>query len=89
MCVCVCVVTWLKVGGVGGPPGGGGGGGGMGILLLLQHTPDDPETHTNDTQAAGFSRRQRPLSLLPLFPSDMFTRHPEERGKRRKEGRDT
>lgn len=36
------VLAWLKVGGGGGPPGGGGGGGGMGILLLLQHTPDDP-----------------------------------------------
>ncbi len=45
----LCVVTWLKVGGGGGPPGGGGGGGGMGILLLLQHTPDHPETHKHIT----------------------------------------
>lgn len=39
------------------PPGGGGGGGGMGILLRLQHTPDDPETHTNDTRHVHTSAR--------------------------------
>lgn len=55
---CVCV-TWLKVGGGGGPPGGGGGGGGMGILLLLQPTPDHPETHKHSSlQSVSIHRNQ-------------------------------